>query len=212
MSVQYEPLTLSVPPLERRGAARFRFAILMPAILGRGDALILDVSAGGARVMHFTAHLRDSHVRLVFSYRGQRFSATAQMLASRVVGLGNGPRGSTSYESRLRFVECSADAASVLEAIIEQIERERLRTWVSNAAGDDAPAVGEAESGDYFLRCRFLGQRWVKCWTRDPSQPENGFAITAKLSDGELDLLCEAYERADADGRQLIRVTASMAA
>ncbi len=211
MSVQFESLTLSVPPIERRTAPRIRFGVLMPTLLGRGDALVLDISSGGARVMHFAGLPIDSQVRLVFAYGGRRFSTTAQVLASRVVGLGNGPGGTTSYESRLRFTACAEGMVETLDAIVEQIERERLRTWVSNAAGDETPPDHDPKS-HYFLRCRLRGSRWTRCWTRDPAQPGDGFTIPARLSDGEVALLCDAYGRADADNRELIRTTASMAA
>jgi hypothetical protein len=212
MSVQFEQLSSCL--LERRRTPRFRFGILMPAVLGRGDSLILDISAEGARVMHFTGHPLGSDVRLVFFYAGRRFSVIARMLASRVIGLGNGPAGSTSYESRLQFTNCPDDTAETLEHIIEQIESERVRSWTSNAAGE-APAGGHSEDfadASYFMRCRLRGIRWVKCWTRDAAQPTDGFTVPAKLSDGEVEILCQAYENMDAEGRDLIRATATMAA
>lgn len=211
MSVPFDHLTLTVPPIERRTKPRFRFDVLMPGLLGRGDALILDISEGGARVMHFAGYALDSQVRLSFAYGGRRFAATARVLASRVVGLGNGPAGTTSFESRLRFDDDNGKAAATLARIVEQIETARLRVWVSNAAGEGEPSR-EEERGQYFLRCRFLGMRWTKCWTRDDSQPDHGFTVPAKLSDGEVDMLCEAFELADDGGRHLIRLTAGMAA
>jgi hypothetical protein len=79
----------------------------MPAVLGRGNALIQDISTEGARVMHFMGHAVDSDARPAFSYDGRRFSATAGVLAGRVIGLHNGPSGETSYQSRLQFVDCT---------------------------------------------------------------------------------------------------------
>ena len=206
MSVQFD---IASSPADRRAAPRFRFDILMPALLAHRNALVLDVSATGARVMHYSAQASGSRVRLVFSYGGRRFSATAEVLASRVTGLGNGPDGATSYESRLRFLDATAGE---LEAITEQIECERLRTWVSNIAGDERPPQADAEGSGYYLRCRWIYRGWVKRWTHDSSQPETGFTVPAKLGAREIQLLCEAYENADDDGRALIRATAALAA
>src|SRR5205814_8717402 len=147
MSIDYEvavPLTLTVPDLERRTAKRFRFSLMMPATFGRGDAMMLDIGSGGARLRHFMVHARGSDVRLSFSYAHHRFSVTARVLASRVVGLGNGPRGATTYDSRVAFVDCSADTLESLGAITDQIETDRLRTWVANAAGDHPSPLHEA--------------------------------------------------------------------
>ena len=207
MSVQYVESVPTLAPIERRRSPRFRFSVLMPAVLGRGDALIADISADGARVMHFTGHPLDSQIRLVCFYAGHRFGVTARVLASRVIGLGSGPGGSTSYESRLQFVDCPPDSAETLAAIIEHIENERLRNWVSNAAGDGSD-VHDRDAAAYFVRCRLRGRHWTKCWTREEAQPADGFTVPAKLSDGEIDLLCEAYEKMDDEGRELIRMTA----
>jgi hypothetical protein len=183
---------------------------MMPSYLGRGDAFILDISAEGARVMHFTSHPLGSAVRLVFFYAGKRFAANARVLASRVIGLGNGPNGTTSYQSRLRFIDPPADAAETLIHIIEHIENERMRSWISNASGDERPHENQKDfSAQYFMRCRLRGRStWTKCWTRDSAQPGDGFTVPAKLSDGEVDILCDAYEKMDDDGKDLIRATA----
>jgi hypothetical protein len=189
---------IDLPALERRRTPRFRFSVVMPAVLGRGDALVLDISADGARVQHFTAHPLGSAVRLIFFYAGRRFAANGRVLSSRVVGLGGGPAGETSYQSRLQFVDATAEAAETLMKIIEEIESGRH---------DHAGSAMR-----YFMRCRLRGRSWTKSWTRDQSQPGDGFTVPAKLSDGEVALLCEAYEKMDDDGRALIRATAAEAA
>ncbi len=204
-----EAVSLESPSVERRQAQRFRFSFMMPAYLGRGDAVVLDVSAEGARVMHYAGHALGSRVRLVFFYAGKRFAANARMLASRVIGLGNGPGGTTSYQSRLQFTDPPEDAAATLSHIVEHIENERMQRWTSNASGDEAPpADAEHERADYFMRCRHLGGRWIKGWTRNALQPDDGFTVPATLSEGEVKSLCDAYEKMDAEGRALIRATA----
>jgi hypothetical protein len=212
MSVQVQEPITTVPRAERRQSPRFRLSFLMPAFLGRRDAIILDISAEGARVMHFAALPLGSQIRLVFSCSGRRFAANARVLASRVMGLGNGPDGTPTYQSRLQFVETPEEAARTLIHIVEQIESEREQTWQANADGTaPAPPQGGEGSSDYFVRCRYLGGRWLKTWTRLEAQPNDGFTVPAKLSDGEMSLLCEAYEKFDADGRDLIRATAASA-
>jgi hypothetical protein len=191
-------IDLPAPVLERRRAPRFRFSFVMPATLSRGDALIQDISAEGARVMHFSALPLGSIARLVFFYAGRRFAANARVLASRVVGLKSGPAGETSYQTRVQFVDTPAEAAETLMHIIAEIESGRHDY--------------EGTAARYFTRCRLRGRSWTKCWTRDQTQPDDGFTVPAKLSDGEIALLCEAYEKMDDDGRTLIRVTAAEAA
>ena len=134
------------------------------------------------------------------------------MLASRVAGLGNGPAGETSYQSRLQFIDPPAEVAETLTNIIGHIENDRMRKWVSNAEGEGSHAPDDGDGAQYFMRCRLRGRNWNKFWTRDATQPDDGFTVPAKLSDGEVATLCEAYEKMDAEGRELIRATAVHAA
>jgi hypothetical protein len=191
-----EAIDTSTP--DRRQTPRFRFSFVMPAVLGRGDALIQDISVDGARVMHFSGLPLGTSVRLVFFYAGRRFAANARVLASRVVGLGSGPSGETSYQTRLRFIDTPEEAAQTLVHIIEAIDSGRH----DHGSG----------ASRYYTRCRLRGRHWTKAWTRDALQPADGFTVPAKLSDGEIALLCEAYEKMDDDGRTLIRATAAEAA
>jgi hypothetical protein len=158
-------------PFERRRAPRFRFDLVMPAVLGRGAAMIHDISASGARVSHFAPQPLDMPVRLMFVYRGRRFYATGRVLSSRVKELGTGPFGATTYESRLRFVDCSLEALESLEKIVARIEAERRhqRAAVADGRGESGPvrlAHVNDDSG-YFITCRLVGKRWVKSWSRD---------------------------------------------
>jgi hypothetical protein len=208
-----DAITAPVPPFpERRHAPRFRFSFVMPATLGRCEAVILDINAEGARVMHFAALPLASAVRLVFSYAGRRFAANGRVLASRVAGLGNGPAGETSYQSRLQFIDPPEDVAETLADIIGHMENDRLRKWVSNAEGEESHVADDGDGAQYFLRCRLRGRSWNKFWTRDSTQPDDGFTVPAKLSDGEVATLCETYEKTDDGGRELIRATACHAA
>lgn len=59
-----------------------------------------------------------------------------------------------------------------------------------------------------FIRCRFLGDRWHKKWTRNADQPADGFTLPAAVSEIDVARLCRSYERIDADARDLLRLMA----
>jgi hypothetical protein len=59
---------------------------------------------------------------------------------------------------------------------------------------------------------RYDGKAWSRSRTNSPSQPPNGFTVAGYEDEEELEVLCRTYERADAAGRQMIRVIAELSA
>ena len=197
--------------LDRRTAPRLRVAGTIPALIGRGSGALVDLSARGAKIRHSTMVRRHAIVRLSFEWQGARFSASAEVLSSRVVSLGRGDTP-TMYESRLRFTVVSAEADAVLAQVLESLAGRDMRRWVANLRGwEDEIAQAPAPAVSSWLRCRLFGARWeVKC-TNDVRQPADGFLLPATIDDNEIIRLCADYSRADADGRHVMRLMAAAA-
>lgn len=51
---------------------------------------------------------------------------------------------------------------------------------------------------------------WRKKRTHDPGQPSEGFTISAMEDHAQADLLCDAYQRSDRDGRKMIQLFAQL--
>jgi hypothetical protein len=51
---------------------------------------------------------------------------------------------------------------------------------------------------------------WRKKRTHDPGQPVEGFTISATEDRAQADLLCEAYQKSDKDGRKMIQLFAQL--
>jgi hypothetical protein len=198
--------------LDRRTAPRLRVAGAIPALIGRGNGALVDLSARGAKVRHSTMIRRNSVVRLSFEWQGKRFSASAEVLSSRVVSLGRGDTP-TMYESRLRFTSVTPEADRVLEQVLDALAGREMRRWVANMRGwdDEIAPAAVAPAVSSYLRCRLIAMRWeVKC-TNDTVQPEDGFLLPATIDDNEIVRLCADYARADADGRRVMRLMAAAA-
>ena len=103
----------------------------------------------------------------------------------------------------------AANATSLIGSDVSVIS---VRAKWMRREGRDSRRPADDDIVSYFMRCRLHGRSWTKCWTRDETQPPDGFTVPAKLSDGEVEILCEAYEKMDPDGRELIRATAAQAA
>ncbi len=203
---QLPPSSEATSP-DRRITTRHRLGDTLSVILGRGEGTLVDISASGARVRHSAPARLGSRVRLSFEWEKQRFSATAVVLASRVVALGSLQGGATQFESRLRFVAASSEAAEILADFVQSLEARELRKWVANLRGWANDGVSSPGT-EYFVRCRRIFARWERKWTRDSSQPEDGFTVPASIEEHDLALLCRMWDSSSDDEREVLRNTA----
>jgi hypothetical protein len=203
----FAPVVPAVATSDRRNAPRHRVREPLIVNLGRGEGVLIDISAAGARVRHSSPVQLGAHVRLSFEWEQQRFGATGSVLSSRVIALGGGPGSATLFESRLRFVAISSEAADVLTEFIDALGSRDLRRWVANLRGwayeEKKPAANVS-----FIRCRPRHGGWEKKWTRETSQPEDGFTVPATIEESELALLCRMWDASDEEGRDILRQTA----
>lgn len=199
---------MSSNPDERRRAARLRVAATVDVIFGRGHGVIIDLSDRGARIRHSAPVRRGASVRVSFEWERARFSATAEVLAVRMIGLGSGP----SYESRVQFTSVDASSQRVLAAALDGIAGRDMRRWVANLHGwsDEAPSPAAAHSGT-FLRCRLRGKWWDRKLTSDRTEPADGFLLPSESTETEIATLCDSYARASEEEREVIRRMAAVA-
>lgn len=200
-----------LPPFtERRATSRLRVGGTHPVRLGRTEGVLIDLSDRGARVRHVTAVRRGETLRLTLEWEGEQFSAQAEVLASRVVSMGNG--AGTIYDSRLRFVSMADTAREALLRTLSGLEARDLRRWVANLRGWEPhpePIRHPALVTKTFVRYQLRGIWWEKKVTHDPSQPTDGFAVPADIDESEITSLCRTFEKLDAEGRTIIRLIAS---
>ena len=197
------------PFSNRRTTERLRVAGSIAVVFGRGEGMLVDLSPHGARIRHFAPVRRGAAVRVSFEWEEARFSATAEVLASRMIRLGLGP----SYESRVRFTVVDESSEQVLAAVLDTIAGRNTRRWVANLRGwsdelqpDATPLVHNS-----FIRCRLHGNRWEIKRTSDRVQPEDGFLLPSESSDADIETLCDNYSRGNDDERRFIRVMAAVA-
>ena len=199
------PVAVAAAGRDRRRFTRHRLTEPVPVLIGRGDGLLIDVSANGARVRHDAAVVLGSRVRVTFVWQGERFEATAEVLACRVAALGQRAR----FESRLRFVAVTAPSQEVLARVLTDLLDRDLRKWVANLHGwrDDAPcAEQDASASAGYIRCRYVAGRWQQSPTRDAAMPPDGFVVPAGTAPAEIRSLCRTWESSDEEGRTLVRL------
>lgn len=81
---------------------------------------------------------------------------------------------------------------------------------VRASAGASALPISRMTKEAGYVCYHLDNRQWRKKRTHDPGQPSEGFTISAMEDHAQVDLLCEAYERSDRDGRRLIQLFAQL--
>ena len=189
---------------DRRRFTRHRLAQPLPALVGRSDGILVDLSANGTRVRHASPVVLGARVRITFGWERERFEATAEVLASRMAAL----HAAARFESRLRFVSIDAASQKVLARVLTDLMDRDLRKWVANLHGwsDESAGVEEEHAPAGYIRCRYVGGRWQQTPTGDTATPLDGFTVPASTAPAEIRSLCRTWESSDAEGRTLVRL------
>lgn len=203
-TIEVLPPPLTLPGSDRRRFPRLRLTEPVRTVIGRGVGTLVDISANGARIRHETPVALGARVRVTFDWKGERFEATAEVLASRVASLGD----ATRFESRLRFLAVPERSQEILARTMTDVLDDDLRKWVANLRGwnDDDQHAGDSHHEGGYIRCRYVGGRWEQTPTRDPLPPADGFTVPAETEPSEIRTLCRTFEKSDEEGRSLIRL------
>lgn len=67
-----------------------------------------------------------------------------------------------------------------------------------------------AKNSGYVCYSLENGRSWRSKRTLDPTQPEDGFTISASEAKEQADMLCQAYRKGDAEERRMIRLFAEL--
>jgi hypothetical protein len=205
---------------DRREFRRLKLARPLMALLDGANALILDIGIAGALVEHY-GHLRPgTHARLTFRWQGSDVEFRCVATRSTVVREKEHARAVVS-QTALQFEEGIADAEERLRELMATFVGRILAAQKANASGSDEdhgdlllPKIGEAlrSRTTAFMSYRYDGRGWSRSRTTSPAQPPDGFTVAGYEDEEELEVLCRTYERADAAGRQMIRVIAELSA
>ena len=223
-----------------RRVQRVRLAPPMMARLGATQVVLVDISVMGARVEHQTPLAAGSRARLVFEWGDEEISTDCRIVRSRLERFSVGADGLTVYHSGLEFDELDNESRAKLKDMIARFITRALEEQKLNARGvmppsvDNMPifryggqltanqkdvteAVGESvlpmsrvakETG--YICYHLENNTWKKKRTHDPGQPMEGFTISALEDRSQADLLCEAYQKSDREGRKMIQLFAQL--
>lgn len=207
---------------ERRALQRLPLARPIHADLDGTSVLVLDLGVLGALVEHDDQIETGQKRTLSFIWETKKVEVRCEVVRSlvkRVVADGD---RKLVFHSGLRFLEAEEGSDNILRRIIAAHVTRIIAAQEANALGirernridGDATitSLGAAKRGreDGYLSFRLGPDGWEKSRTQDTEQPLNGFTVAAYEDTDQLQSLCRAYEGADEQGRQLIRMSAEL--
>jgi hypothetical protein len=209
-------------PDDRRSFRRLRLSKPILATMGEGNnALVLDVGLGGAYLEHYGEAEEGKRFNLAFRWQGQNVEFVCEVVHSEVVKSTGGDGRSSVSHSGVRFVQPVGEAAAHLQDLMATFVGHILAAQKANAAGETGESAGAtilAKIGEArrmrargYISYRLKdGKKWRVTATKSPLQPADGFTVADHEDEEEIETLCQAYERADEEGRRLIRLVAEL--
>lgn len=223
-----------------RRLQRVHLAQPLVARLGATHVVLVDISLMGARVEHHVPLIAGAFSKLSFRWDDLDIEVSCRIARSRLERFSAGADGMTIYHSGLEFESPAAEMRGRLKAMIGRFITRALEEQKLNARGvlpehdvsqmpifrfggqltandQDKQVPGSAllptsrvakETG--YICYALENNTWRRKRTHDPGQPLNGFTISANEDHAQVELLCEAYQRTDWDGRRLIQLCAQL--
>jgi len=222
-----------------RRVQRIHLANPLMARLGTTPVVLVDISTMGARVEHHIALPPGDRAKLTFTWEDEEISTDCRIVRSKLERFSVGADGLTVYHSGLEFDRATPEIKARIKRLIGLFISRALEEQKLNARGeiqqhdvDHMPIfrhggqltantkdvdVGATplptsriarESG--YICYHLENNTWRKKRTHDPGQPPEGFTISATEDRAQADLLCEAYQKSDQEGRKMIQLFAQL--
>lgn len=188
---------------ERRAYQRLTLSEPLDGWFGDFAVRLVDVSASGAQIEHDEAIPSDARALLRFYWRGQEVEVLAQT-ARQVHTNRVGVRFLEESESLRALIAMSA--ADVLRALEANARGDRT----ANVVGDETLTSAWRTHATGYVRWELEDGHWTPHHAREPDQPENGFTISAKEPEEQVEMLRRTYETGDAEARRLTRMLAEL--
>ncbi|MFL6246640.1 MAG: PilZ domain-containing protein [Thermoanaerobaculia bacterium] len=221
-----------------RRVERVHLAQPLAARLGATQVILVDLSVMGARVEHHVPLIAGAYSQLTFRSDDVIFGIECRIVRSRLERFSAGSDGMTIYHSGLEFERLSQDMRTRLKQLIGSFIVRALEEQKLNARGvlpehdvskmpifrfgGQLTANEKSMGGSALMPMSRVAKEtgyicyglewntWRRKRTHDPGQPMEGFTISANEDHEQVELLCEAYQKSDRDGRRLIQLCAQL--
>jgi hypothetical protein len=200
MSVQGSNAVLE----ERRSFDRLNLTKPIDGKFGDMSVMVVEVSVGGAKIVHDEPLKKGAAAKLCFDWRGQKIVVASEVI--RTDGARSGLHFLEHNEAMVKLVNEWAN--EVLNAQQANADGDRAGNFVADDTMTAVSAGARAFTG--YLQYHLTANGWKCHRALLPDQPEDGFTVSANESQEQIDLLCRTYEGGDADAKKMTRMIAGL--
>ena len=195
--------------MNRRRVERVHMVSPLPAEVRGERVFILDASLRGFRIAHEKPFGRAETIPLHFDFEGERISADCHVVRTTTERVGREGAERTIHHSGLEIL---SDPPPALRKFIEFHVARALDEQKANARGIPPLVFSTAQTGKgmRFVRHEWIGGAWRQLPTSDPKQPRHGFTVSEDLTDAEVRMLQETWQRGDFSARDMLRKMAEI--
>ena len=199
-------------PEERRRYGRIDLDQALDGTFGHTSVKILEVSVTGFLVAHEGRLSIGDDETLTVEWEGKQIALRCALVRSTLWRLAKRMGEQSVYHSGLRIVDSSRESFDQLRELIGERILRALEEQKANARGIPplAAYMYQPEKGDLYRRCELVDGTWRKTETIRPTQPQNGFTVSAEVDPWHIEMLCEAWEATTDEGRRLMRMLAEL--
>lgn len=197
---------------ERRRYGRIRLDEPLPGTLDAFRVRIIEIAVAGFRIAHETRFAPAQFYDLVIDWHGRVIRLRCSIVRTTLWRLAKNLGERSIYHSGLRIVEAYDDGLAVLRELMAERIIRAIDEQKANARGIPplAAYMYQPEKGELYRRCELVAGTWRKTETIRPTQPANGFTVSADVDPAHVDLLCETWEKTTDEGRRLTRLLAEL--
>ena len=199
-------------PEDRRRFGRIHLTPPISAKLAEARVDIVDLALSGARVMSQARFAPGLVAELKFESEQGAVDASCRVVRCTLAQFASKPGEKSVYQSGLQIVETIGDSDRIIREIIAAHVFQALEEQRANALGlpPVGPLIEPDDKSDRFRRCELIDGTWRRSESKLSDQPAEGFTISAAVPIRYVNLLCETYQRADAEGRRLTKILAQL--
>jgi hypothetical protein len=203
---------MAVRPEERRRFGRIQLDRPLPGRLGEAPVRVFEVAVTGFRAAHEVRVPPLPTHRMTLEWDGQAINLLVGIVRTHLYRLAKNLNERSIYHTGLRVLEASVESDRLLRELIAERVMRALDEQKANAHGIPplAAYMYQPGKGEKYRRCELVDGVWRKSETARPAQPLNGFTIAADVESRYVDMLCETYEHATAEGRRLTKILAEL--
>jgi len=222
----------------RRRSERIRLSESLVARFGTEGVVLVDVSDLGAKIEHYHRVKVGEQKIFRLRVKELAVAIQSRVVVSKVHRFASGDDGLTVYRSGIEFMTATDDDLESVRQMISSARAQTLVEQVANAKGFVPPKgempifsggilttnqvrIASEKTEEHLLPKKALVKdigyirfykrvgRWMKIWTMDPTQPEEGFTVSANEPVEQVDKLCDLYRNGNQETRDLVRLLAS---